>query len=53
MGMDKKVRSTARAAVYGEKWESEYPQGIKWTKQRKSVYKVLKDASEPLSAAQI
>lgn len=51
--MDKKVRSAARAAVYGEKWESEYPQGIKWTKQRKSVYKVLKDASEPLSAAQI
>ncbi|MDE6640162.1 MAG: transcriptional repressor [Acetatifactor sp.] len=51
--MDKKVRSAARAAVYGEKWGSEYPQGIKWTKQRKSVYKVLKDASEPLSAAQI
>ena len=51
--MDKKVRTAARAAAYGEKWESEYPQGIKWTKQRKSVYKVLKDASEPLSAAQI
>lgn len=30
-----------------------YPQGLKWTKQRKSVYRVLWDAAEPLSAVQI
>lgn len=31
----------------------EYPQGIKWTRQRKSVYTVLREATEPLSATQI
>lgn len=31
----------------------EYPQGIKWTKQRKDVYEVLLQAKEPLSAVQI
>ena len=31
----------------------EYPQGIKWTKQRKAVYEVLTEEGEPLSAAQI
>ena len=31
----------------------EFPQGIKWTKQRKSVYTVLQEAAEPLSAVQI
>lgn len=30
-----------------------YPQGIKWTKQRKDVYDVLLHATEPLSAVQI
>ena len=30
-----------------------YPQGIKWTKQRKDVYQVLLDATEPLSAVAI
>ena len=30
-----------------------YPQGIKWTKQRKDVYEVLLNATEPLSAVQI
>ncbi len=30
-----------------------YPQGIKWTKQRKDVYEILHQASEPLSAVQI
>lgn len=30
-----------------------YPQGIKWTKQRKCVYQVLSEAAEPLSAQQI
>lgn len=30
-----------------------YPQGIKWTKQRKGVYDVLKQAQEPLNAHQI
>ena len=31
----------------------EFPAGIKWTKQRKRVYEILRDAIEPLSAAQI
>lgn len=37
----------------GEKKEIVYPQGIKWTKQRKNVYAVLLEASEPLNAVQI
>ncbi len=31
----------------------EYPQGIKWTRQRKCVYEILVEATEPLSAHQI
>lgn len=31
----------------------QYPKGLKWTKQRKSVYRVLWEAAEPLSAVQI
>jgi len=30
-----------------------YPRGIKWTKQRKCVYQVLSEATEPLTAQQI
>ena len=33
--------------------ESTYPQGLKWTKQRKDVYDVLYQATEPMSAVQI
>lgn len=33
--------------------EIEYPEGLKWTRQRKSVYRVLWAAAEPLSAVQI
>lgn len=33
--------------------EIEYPEGLKWTRQRKSVYRVLWQAAEPLSAIQI
>ncbi len=33
--------------------ELEYPQGLKWTRQRKSVYRILWNAEEPLNAAQI
>lgn len=35
------------------KEEMQYPQGIKWTRQRKDVYQVLFEATEPLSAVQI
>lgn len=31
----------------------EYPQGIKWTRQRKCVYEILMEATAPLSAHQI
>jgi len=37
--------------VHAEK--TEYPEGLKWTKQRKCVYRVLKEAKEPLNAIQI
>lgn len=30
-----------------------YPEGMKWTRQRKAVYRVLFEASEPMSAAHI
>lgn len=40
-------------AVEADEMALEYPQGLKWTKQRKSVYKVLSEASEPLNAIQI
>ncbi len=33
--------------------ELHYPEGLKWTKQRKKVYGVLREAREPLNAAQI
>lgn len=32
---------------------TEYPSGIKWTRQRKTVYDVLKQAQEPMNAVQI
>lgn len=31
----------------------QYPRGLKWTEQRKKVYRVLWEAREPLSAVQI
>ena len=37
----------------GQDKEMQYPAGIKWTRQRKSVYEVLKAAEEPFSAVQI
>ena len=33
--------------------ENAYPSGIKWTKQRKDVYRILLEAEEPLSAQEI
>lgn len=39
--------------IMGEKRDIEYPQGIKWTRQRKNVYAVLLEATEPLTAVQI
>lgn len=43
-----------RYGIEMEKQETkQYPQGIKWTKQRKDVYEVLAGAREPLSAVQI
>lgn len=33
--------------------ELEYPQGIKWTRQRKCIYRILWNAEEPLNAARI
>lgn len=33
--------------------EIRFPEGIKWTKQRKAVYEILFEAEEPLSAVEI
>ena len=32
---------------------SEFPKGIKWTKQRKDIYRILLDAERPMSALEI
>ena len=45
---EKEVRDMAK-----ENATEEYPGGLKWTKQRKRVYQILKEATEPLCAAQI
>lgn len=52
--MKRKLKMDARWETgAGSVAEIEYPQGIKWTRQRKSVYRVLWETSEPLSAIQI
>lgn len=33
--------------------EDTYPEGLKWTKQRKAVYQILRTSEEPLSAIRI
>lgn len=48
-GMEKHNHKTENCGVQ----DIVYPQGLKWTKQRKHVYEVLLAASEPLSAVQI
>lgn len=54
MELHKKLKNPSRELPYADCGEEvQYPQGLKWTKQRKSVYKVLWDAAEPLSALQI
>ena len=52
--MNRKRKMSAEAMPYADCGkEISYPQGLKWTKQRKSVYKVLWAAAQPLSAIQI
>ncbi len=54
--MEQKQRlDLKKSAAAGSGAAMEYPQelGIKWTKQRRSVYRVLWEASEPLNAIQI
>lgn len=50
MAENRKTQNPGDAKGYGE---VEYPAGMKWTKQRKCVYHILHEATEPLSAAQI
>ena len=49
----KLIANLQKSAAGADGATIEYPQGLKWTKQRKSVYKVLLEASEPLNAIQI
>lgn len=52
--MNGKQKINAKELPYGETAETlVYPGGLKWTKQRKKVYRVLWEAEEPLNAAQI
>ena len=39
--------------MFRQSEQIKYPEGIKWTKQRKCVYDVLTEAKEPLNAHQI
>lgn len=52
MGKGKKI--SREGMPYGEHGERiAYPEGLKWTKQRKAVYRVLWEAETPLTAIQI
>ena len=52
--MDRKRKYNLQEMPYADlQEEMEYPEGLKWTKQRKSVYGVLWETAEPLSAIQI
>lgn len=51
MGVRKKQR--VRNGIWKDVDDLQYPQGLKWTKQRKMVYRILWEAGEPLSAVQI
>ncbi|MGN0167039.1 MAG: Fur family transcriptional regulator [Acetatifactor sp.] len=54
MEMDKKQKINSQEFAYKDAVEElHYPQGIKWTRQRKKVYRVLWEATEPLNAAQV
>lgn len=39
--------------IYELPGRTEYPAGLKWTRQRKAVYGVLRQAAEPLTAVRI
>lgn len=51
----KQKMDTRKSAAAGSDTAIEYPQipGLKWTRQRKSVYRVLWEAAEPMNAIQI
>lgn len=52
--MNRKWKIPAEGMPYADCGkEISYPRGLKWTKQRKSVYKVLWETAEPISAIQI
>ena len=52
--MNRKLKIPPEGLPYGDCGrEMSYPQGLKWTKQRKSVYRALWETAEPLSAIQI
>lgn len=52
--MERKLKMKAWENICADGEEvMRFPEGIKWTKQRRSVYRVLWETSEPLSALQI
>lgn len=46
-------RKGGAKGIYELPKEKEYPAGLKWTRQRKAVYGVLRQAAEPLTAVKI
>ena len=51
--MDVRKRRRVRNGMWKDVDNLQYPQGLKWTEQRKRVYRILREAAEPLSAVQI
>lgn len=47
------AEAAGRAEDGGDAGALQYPVGLRWTRQRKNVYKVLQEAKEPLTAVQI
>lgn len=51
--MKRKWKIDSQELPYADGAGITYPQGLKWTRQRKSVYRVLWETEEPLNAVQI
>ncbi|MCM1027685.1 MAG: transcriptional repressor [Roseburia sp.] len=47
------MEGTGFGTAYQEGYRAENPAGLKWTRQRKTVYGILLNSEEPLSADQI
>lgn len=51
--MRDQIKERLTGAAYSEADRGKYPAGLKWTRQRKNVFEILRNSPEPLSADQI